>query len=101
MTIQKPSSQEEEYFARLEFERRRKETEVGRRQELADIRGRLMGLGVMLCPRCGSELVPVHYRQVEMDKCSRCNGVWLDCGELERIGEAEGNFLSGMLRIFR
>lgn len=101
MTIQKPSSQEEEYFARLEFERRRKETEAGRRKELADIRGRLMGLDAMLCPRCGSELVRVHYRQVEIDKCSRCDGVWLDCGELERIGETAGGFLSGMLRIFR
>ena len=101
MTIQKPSSQEEEYFARLEFERRRKEAEARRREELEDVRGRPMGLGAMLCPRCGSELVPVHYRQVEIDKCSACDGVWLDCGELERVGEAEGGFLSGMLRIFR
>lgn len=101
MTIQKPSSQEEEYFTRMEFERRKKETEAGRREELGEIRGRLMGLGVMLCPRCWSELVPVRYRQVEIDKCSRCDGVWLDCGELERLGEAEGGFLSGIVRIFR
>lgn len=29
MAVQKPSNQEEEYFARMEFERRRKEAEAG------------------------------------------------------------------------
>lgn len=101
MTIQKPSGQEEEYFARLEFERRRKEAEARRGEEMAEIRRRIAELGAMLCPRCGGELVPVHYRAVEIDKCSRCDGIWLDCGELERLGEGEGSFLTGMLRIFR
>jgi hypothetical protein len=101
MAIQKPSQQEEEYFARLEFERQRKEAEARRGEEVEEIRRRLAALGVMLCPRCGGELVPVRYRQVEIDKCSRCDGIWLDCGELDRLGEGEGGFLSGMLRIFR
>ena len=101
MTMQKPSSQEEEYFARVEFERRKQEAEARRREELEESRGRPMSPGAMRCPRCGGELVPVHYRQVEIDKCSRCEGVWFDCGELERLGEPQGSFLSGMLRIFR
>ena len=101
MTIQKPSNREEEYFARMEFERRRKEAEAGRGEEIEEIRRRIATLGAMLCPRCGAELVPVHYREVEIDKCSRCEGIWLDCGELERLGEGEGGFLSGVLRIFR
>lgn len=92
---------EEEYFARMEFERRRKEAEAGRGEEIEEIRRRIATLGAMLCPRCGAELVPVHYREVEIDKCSRCEGIWLDCGELERLGEGEGGFLSGVLRIFR
>lgn len=101
MTIQKPSNREEEYFARMEFERRRKEAEARRGEEIEEIRRRIATLGAMLCPRCGAELVPVHYREVEVDKCSRCEGIWLDCGELERLGEGEGGFLSGVLRIFR
>ena len=101
MTIQKPSNREEEYFARMEFERRRKEAEAGRGEEIEEIRRRIATLGAMLCPRCVAELVPVHYREVEIDKCSRCEGIWLDCGELERLGEGEGGFLSGVLRIFR
>lgn len=101
MTIQKPSNREEEYFARMEFERRRKEAEARRGEEIEEIRRRIATLGAMLCPRCGAELVPVHYREVEIDKCSRCEGIWLDCGELERLGEGEGGFLSGVLRIFR
>ena len=101
MTIQKPSNREEEYFARMEFERRRKEAEARRGEEIEETRRRIATLGAMLCPRCGAELVPVHYREVEIDKCSRCEGIWLDCGELERLGEGEGGFLSGVLRIFR
>lgn len=77
MTIQKPSNQEEEYFARMEFERRQKEAEARRGEEIEEIRRRIATLGAMLCPRCGAELVPVHYREVEIDKCSRCEGIWL------------------------
>ena len=97
----RPSDQEEEYFARLEFERRKKtladeesrSADEERRRVLAAIRNR--------CPKCGAALVPVPYGGVELDKCSECEGVWLDCGELERVApESEGNFLRGLRRIF-
>lgn len=97
----KPHEQEEEYFARLEFERR-KNALAEQEHRNADEEGlRVLAVSRNRCPRRGAALVPVPYRGVEQDKCSRCEGVWLDCGELERIGtSADGTFLGGLRRIF-
>ncbi len=98
----KPSDQEEEYFARLEFERRRKAVSEQQTEGADEERLRVLAVARNRCPRCGAALVPVPYRGVEVDKCSRCAGVWLDCGELERVaGEDDVTFLGGLRRIFR
>lgn len=42
------------------------------------------------CPRCEIEMAAVEYdtTKIEIDYCTRCQGVWLDAGELEKIIEA-------------
>ncbi|MGH8057433.1 MAG: zf-TFIIB domain-containing protein, partial [Candidatus Entotheonellia bacterium] len=80
MALEKPSDQEEEYFARLEFERRRKAAEEEQRKLEAEGRQRLQELHSMRCPKCGAQLVAITYRGIELDKCTACQGVWLDCG---------------------
>jgi len=99
MSLQKPSEREEEYFARLEFERKKKAAEQERLAE--EERRRLKELHSMRCPKCGSELVAIEYQGIEVDKCIACEGIWLDCGELEQVASKEGGFLASMLRIFR
>ncbi|WP_455204224.1 TFIIB-type zinc ribbon-containing protein [Kaarinaea lacus] len=41
------------------------------------------------CPKCGDVTMLQHFfsvkREVELDECPRCGGVWLDYGELGRI----------------
>jgi Zn-finger nucleic acid-binding protein len=41
------------------------------------------------CPRCAGVRLRRHFfspqRQVEIDTCPQCGGVWLDAGELQRI----------------
>jgi hypothetical protein len=101
MAVEKPSEQEDEYFARLEFERRRKAAGEERQKLEAEERRRLKDLHDMRCPKCGAELVAITYRGVELDKCTACQGVWLDCGELEQLGTTEGGLLGGLLGIFR
>ena len=40
----------------------------------------------MKCPACGESDLTVQDRQgVEIDVCTRCRGVWLDRGELDKI----------------
>ena len=101
MPIEKPSDAEEEYFARLEFQKRQKAAEERERLMREEERRRLRELHQMRCPKCGMELVEIEYREVKIDKCTKCAGIWLDSGELERImGDASG-FLGGVLKIFK
>jgi Zn-finger nucleic acid-binding protein len=41
----------------------------------------------LVCPRCSVEMGAVVYERsgVSIDKCSKCHGVWLSKGELEKI----------------
>jgi uncharacterized protein len=39
----------------------------------------------MNCPSCGAAMVRTYRRDVEIDTCSDCRGVWLDRGELDKI----------------
>lgn len=43
----------------------------------------------MKCPRDGTELQPVEILKIELDKCHRCDGIWCDRGELERLRDAK------------
>jgi hypothetical protein len=96
----KPTEQEDEYFARLEFERQRKvldereaqAAEAEQRRILSVVRGR--------CPKCGAGLIAVPYRGIELDKCSRCQGVWLDFGELDQVVTDDTGLFGSVRRIF-
>ena len=39
----------------------------------------------MNCPRCNSELVVEDYRDIEVDRCPNCVGMWLDYSELDQL----------------
>ena len=42
----------------------------------------------MKCPRDGATLSTVTVLGVELDKCHKCDGIWCDRGELERLRDA-------------
>ncbi len=95
--VKKATESEEEYFARLEFEKRKK-AEQERQQSLAAAeKKKHKELHYMKCPKCGMELIEVDYKRIKIDKCSSCDGVWLDAGELEAVQTLEKGFLG---RIF-
>lgn len=41
----------------------------------------------MNCPICNIELKIAERREIEIDHCPQCRGVWLDRGELDKIIE--------------
>lgn len=41
----------------------------------------------MKCPVCAQDLVMSDRQGIEIDYCSKCRGVWLDRGELDKIIE--------------
>ncbi len=95
--VKKATESEEEYFARLEFEKRKKAEQEKQQSLAAAEKKKHKELHYMKCPKCGMELIEVDYKRIKIDKCSSCDGVWLDAGELEAVQTLEKGFLG---RIF-
>jgi hypothetical protein len=101
----KPSSTEEEYFAREEIEKKRKLALQQGQEMAAKQREELKQLHFMKCPKCGMDLQTLKKGDVEIDTCFNCHGVWLDSGELERImgqgSEQSGKVMGAVLNLFK
>ena len=39
----------------------------------------------MKCPVCRIDMIVVEHRQIELDYCVQCSGVWFDSGEIELL----------------
>lgn len=98
---EKSLDKEEEYFARIEFERLRKLHEEREKHIAANEKKRLKELHFMRCPKCGMELSEIDYQGVKIDKCFSCEGVWLDAGELESLTNLKKSAMGGLKRIFK
>jgi hypothetical protein len=92
----KPSDPEEEYFKRQEMERLRKLAEEREATQQAEERERLRALHYMRCPKCGTQLEEITLGEVSVDKCTNCEGLWLDKGEIERIRTKEPGFFGSL-----
>jgi len=40
---------------------------------------------VVVCPKCDVALILLEFGGVEVDYCPRCDGIWLDSGEVEQL----------------
>lgn len=98
---EKPSEIEDEYFVRLEFERRRQLEEEKHKKLEEDEKKRLKELHHMKCPKCGMQLLEIDYKDLKIDKCSACGGVWLDEGELETVSKFEKKGLDKLFSVFK
>jgi ribosomal protein L37AE/L43A len=95
-TDEKPSRNEEEYFARrnaeLIKEQRARLDESRKNQERAS--------HYMKCPKCGGDLREREFHHMRIDQCSDCGGTWLDKGEMEMLAHVErsqvGRFIGSM-----
>jgi len=97
----KPSEQEEEYFARMEFEKRKKIEDERHRQLAEQEKKGLKELHYMRCPKCGMELIEIDYKNIKIDKCSECDGIWLDAGELEAVSKLEKSGIDKLFGVFK
>ena len=74
----KPSQNENEYFAKRDAEwlkERRAQLDAERAAEAKRLH----------CPRDGGDLEERVFRNLRIDVCTTCRGVWLDTGELEMV----------------
>jgi len=96
----KPSETEEEFFARKEYERLKKSQEDSQKNLAADQRAKEKELHYMKCPKCGMNLVEIDYKNIKVDKCSACEGIWLDAGEIEMVGQMDKGALDKLFSVF-
>ena len=98
----KPSTVEEEYFAREDALKRQK-IALDQQQLLAQsYKDDLKKLHYMHCPKCGMELHTLKFQGFDVDKCFSCGGTWLDAGELEKLAHPEhGAVMTSVLNWFK
>jgi len=93
MSTDKPSRNEDEYFARQEKEL----LEQQRAAAAAAAAEAERRSHHMKCPKCGHDLATMDYEGISIDRCTSCAGIWLDPGELEQLRDLkDGNMLSRM-----
>lgn len=97
----KPTEKEEEYMARQEFERRKNIENEKSKKMAEEEKKKLRDMHYMKCPKCGMDLLEIDYREIKIDKCSGCAGVWLDAGELETVSELEKGALDKLFGVFK
>jgi ribosomal protein L32 len=73
-----------------EAERRASETEAERK--------RLKDLHYMKCPKCGHDLKAEQLEGIEIDRCSFCEGFFMDPGELEELFTKQQAKRQGFMR---
>jgi uncharacterized protein len=81
MKPEKPSRNEDEYFAREDAELLRKQRE---RASAASTEAERKS-HYMKCPKDGHDLASSQHHGVTIETCSHCGGIWLDAGELEAV----------------
>ena len=100
--LDKPSKNEDEYFARQELERRKKWAQEQAAKMAAEQKEQLKQLHWMKCPKCGMDLKEIELHGVKVDQCASCGGVFLDAGEMEQIEKHEqGGVMGRVFSMFR
>jgi uncharacterized protein len=73
---------ENDYFRKKEQEQIEKLRKDAQEREVSEVcRNR--------CPKCGNMLEPMTFREVPLDKCQECGGVWLGPKDLQILAEKD------------
>ncbi len=43
------------------------------------------------CPKCTNKLITINYQNIEIDRCSQCEGIWFDAMEAEQLKKVKGS----------
>ncbi len=79
---ERKKAQEEEYFHRKEQEKIEKLRAAEREKEERQFpRNR--------CPKCGQQLEATTFRDVPLDQCPDCGGIWLGPRDLQILSEKD------------
>jgi len=97
---EKPSRNEDEYFAKQDAELIKSMREKLDKERIANERK----AHFMKCPKCGADLKEEEHGQVKVDICPECKGMWLDAGEMDLLRQVEKssgkNVFGGLMDFF-
>jgi Zn-finger nucleic acid-binding protein len=85
MSTEKPSRNEDEYFAQQNAELLRKQRELAE----SAAREAERKSHYLKCPKDGYDLTSSEYHGVQVETCSHCGGLWLDAGEIDVIAHED------------
>ena len=55
----------------------------------------------MKCPKCGADLQEIEMDRIKVDKCTECQGIFFDKGEVELMIEVQkGGMFKGLRKLF-
>ncbi len=97
----KPTRFEEEFFARQEYERLKKEHDEKTKMMQAQEREKLKELHYMHCPKCGQKMIEINFKDVMIDECPECKGIYFDNGDLEQLLKSDAGMLGKIKNIFK
>lgn len=97
----KPSEKEEEYILRQEWERKKVAEQEKQNQLAKEEKERRKNLHHMKCCKCGMEMVSLEFKGITVDRCTGCEGIYLDKGELEAILDKEQSVIDRVFGVFR
>ncbi len=81
--------------ARVEREKREK---ARADKELAEERRRIKELHYLKCPKCGHDMKEEVLGNVTVDRCTFCEGIFFDAGELDQVLLKTGEDRRGFFR---
>lgn len=100
MATIKPSEAEDEYFAKLDVEKKKKIAQKKhstlQRQEIEDLKKTHR----MRCAECGMELQTIVFKGFSIHKCFQCGGAFLSKEAFSRLCGEDTHFLEKILKIF-
>jgi len=47
------------------------------------------------------QLIEIDYKNIKVDKCSGCDGIWPDAGELEAVSRLEKSGMDKLFSVFK
>ena len=97
----KPSRNEDEYFARQEIERRKLWAKEQAAKMAVDEKENLKKAHWMKCPKCGMDLQEIDLHGVKVDQCAHCGGIFLDASEIDQLAKHDEGVMSRVFSIFR
>jgi Zn-finger nucleic acid-binding protein len=100
--VPKPSTTEDEYFVREDAEKKRRIALETKKALAVEEQRRLKQLHWMHCPKCGMEMQEIHFRNIDVDACFACRGIFLDEGEIDVIAAPQQKgIMSAILNWFK